>query len=216
MDTTATTFTNRSNAKRAAEAMITKGTAPAVDYGIKPRDDGRFEIVWKTAPRANEITDGFPEETSEADELAEADKPAAATTEEVETEIAEAASPATELATADNAMWARAGHDPADQALKDHKTWLAGQTELAPTDAAPEPAPAATERATAEAAPQPAPEAEAAPQRAPAPAEGEPEPDPFPVGAYVHVGARVLTKTVGSITHWSNERDPTALGGDRL
>jgi hypothetical protein len=50
MDNTAlcSTFSTRSNARRAAEKMITAGIAPAVDYGIKPRDDGRFEIVWKT------------------------------------------------------------------------------------------------------------------------------------------------------------------------
>ena len=42
MDTTASSFTLRKNAKRAAEAMIRKGTAPAVDYGIKPSEDGRF------------------------------------------------------------------------------------------------------------------------------------------------------------------------------
>jgi len=65
MDTTASSFTLRKNAKRAAEAMIRKGTAPAVDYGIKPSDDGRFEIVWKSAKTAP-------------------------TTDEVETEIAEA------------------------------------------------------------------------------------------------------------------------------
>ena len=51
MDNTAS-FSNRSNAKRAAEQAIAKGTAPAVDYGIKPRDDGRFEIVWKAAAAA--------------------------------------------------------------------------------------------------------------------------------------------------------------------
>ena len=58
MDTTASSFTLRKNAKRAAEAMIRKGTAPAVDYGIKPRDDGRFEIVWKigkTAPSTDDV-----------------------------------------------------------------------------------------------------------------------------------------------------------------
>ena len=49
MDTTASSFTLRKNAKRAAEAMIRKGTAPAADYGIKPSGDGRFEIVWKSA-----------------------------------------------------------------------------------------------------------------------------------------------------------------------
>ena len=58
MDTTASGFTLRKNAKRAAEAMIRKGTAPAVDYGIKPGDDGRFEIDWntaKTAPTTDQV-----------------------------------------------------------------------------------------------------------------------------------------------------------------
>jgi hypothetical protein len=49
MDTTATSFSTRSNAKRAAEQMIAKGVAPAADYGIDRRDNGRFEIVWRTA-----------------------------------------------------------------------------------------------------------------------------------------------------------------------
>jgi hypothetical protein len=49
MDTTAS-FSSRSNAKRAAEKMLAAGTAPSVDYGFKPREDGRFEIVWQTAP----------------------------------------------------------------------------------------------------------------------------------------------------------------------
>jgi hypothetical protein len=57
MDTTANTFTNRSNARRAAEAMIAKGTPPALDYGIKPRDDGRFEIVWKTGNAATAVSE---------------------------------------------------------------------------------------------------------------------------------------------------------------
>src|ERR1700731_809931 len=48
MDTTAT-FSNRSNAKRAAEKMIANGTAPAHDYGFKTHEDGRFEIAWQTA-----------------------------------------------------------------------------------------------------------------------------------------------------------------------
>jgi len=49
-DTACSTFSTRSNAKRAAEKMLSAGTAPAVDYRIKPRDDGRFEIKWKTNP----------------------------------------------------------------------------------------------------------------------------------------------------------------------
>src|ERR1700756_2808392 len=55
MDTTASSFTARKNAKRAAEKMIANGKAPAVDYGIRPRDDGRFEIVWKTVPTTGEV-----------------------------------------------------------------------------------------------------------------------------------------------------------------
>src|SRR6202035_1226616 len=55
MDTTASSFTARNNAKRAAEKMIANGKAPAVDFGISPRDDGRFEIVWKTAPTTGEV-----------------------------------------------------------------------------------------------------------------------------------------------------------------
>jgi hypothetical protein len=90
MDTTANTFTKRNNAKRAAEAMIAKGTAPALDYGIKQidnpghSDDGRFEIVWKTGNAATAV--------SEAD-VASAEQNWSGpgwTTDEIETEIAEA------------------------------------------------------------------------------------------------------------------------------
>jgi hypothetical protein len=55
MDTTASTFTARGNAKRAAERMIAKGIAPAINYDIRPREDGRFEIVWNTAPTTGEV-----------------------------------------------------------------------------------------------------------------------------------------------------------------
>ena len=55
MDTTASSFTARNNAKRAAEKMIADGKASAVDYSIRPRDDGRFEIVWKTVPTTGEV-----------------------------------------------------------------------------------------------------------------------------------------------------------------
>jgi hypothetical protein len=53
-----TTFSSRSNAKRAADTAIGKGTVPNVDYEIHPRDDGRFEIVW--------LTRGVPPTTDEA------------------------------------------------------------------------------------------------------------------------------------------------------
>ena len=124
MDTTASSFTLRKNAKRAAEAMIRKGAAPAVEYGIRPSDDGRFEIVWKSVK-------------------------AAPTSDEVETEIAE---------------------PPANQPAA-----------ASPSEAASQPAPAATELATTDAAPQPASEVEAASQPGPAatdpaPALSEPAP----------------------------------------
>src|SRR5690242_17996181 len=87
MDSTASSFTLRKNAKRAAEAMIRNGTAPAVDYDIDPSGNGRFEIVWKTvkaAPTSDEV------ETEIAE--ASADQPAAASQ-------AEAASPPAPVAT---------------------------------------------------------------------------------------------------------------------
>ena len=90
MDTTASRFTLRKNAERAARTMIRKGTAPAVDYGIKSSDDG-FEIVWKianTAPTTDEV------ETEIAE--ASADQPAAASLAEAGSQPAPAA---TKLAT---------------------------------------------------------------------------------------------------------------------
>ena len=72
MDTTASSFTLRKNAERAARAMIRKGTAPAVDYGIKSSDDG-FEIVWKIAKTVT-TTDEVETEIAEAS----AEQPAAA------------------------------------------------------------------------------------------------------------------------------------------
>src|SRR5712671_3013501 len=135
MDTTASSFTLRKNAKRAAEAMIRKGTAPAVDYDINPSGNGRFEIVWKTVK-------------------------AAPTTDEVETEIAEASAdqPAAASPT-------EAASQPAPAA-----------TEPATTDAAPQPA------SEAEAASQPAPVATEA-----APALSEPAPNEWPHGTRVMV-----------------------------
>jgi hypothetical protein len=95
MDTTVSSFTLRKNAKRAAEAMIRKGTAPAIDYGIKPSADGRFEIDWKTEKTAP-ATDEVEIEIAEA----VADQPAAA----LPTEAASQPVPApTEPATTDAA-----------------------------------------------------------------------------------------------------------------
>src|SRR6202023_3239568 len=86
MDTTASSFTLRKNAKRAAEAMIRKGTAPAVDYGIKPSDDGRFEIAWKS-PKTAPTTDEVETEIAEAP----ANQPAAASPTEDASQPAPAA-----------------------------------------------------------------------------------------------------------------------------
>src|SRR5260370_13247899 len=55
MDTTASSFTARNNAKRAAEKMIANGKSPAVDYGIAPSDDGGFVIISKTPPTTRNV-----------------------------------------------------------------------------------------------------------------------------------------------------------------
>src|SRR5215472_7495031 len=77
MGTTASSFSTRSNAKRAAERMIGKGTAPERNYALHGRE-GRFEIVWKRAPVITESIqtanaqsnqngrDHLPEKESEA------------------------------------------------------------------------------------------------------------------------------------------------------
>jgi hypothetical protein len=88
MDATASSFSTRSNAKRAAEQMIAKGTAPAVDYGIKP-SNGRFGVVWKTALTAAEFAETAEAQANQASKAEGEDWPnTAATTEEVETKIA--------------------------------------------------------------------------------------------------------------------------------
>lgn len=158
MDTTASSFTLRKNAKRAAEAMIRKGTAPAVDYDINPNGNGRFEIVWKTVK-------------------------AGPTSDEVETEIAEASAdqPAAASPT-------EAASQPAPAA-----------TEPATTDAAPQPA------SEAEAASPPAPVAAEA-----APALSEPAPNEWPHGARVMVRKRKSWREATIISrldpnHWRAE-----------
>src|ERR1700730_15941988 len=138
MDTTASSFTLRKNAKRAVEAIIRTGTEPAAYYDINPSSNGRFEIVWKTVK-------------------------AAPTSDEVETEIAEASAdqPAAASPT-------EAASQPAPAA-----------TEPATTDAAPQPA------SEAEAASQPAPVATEA-----APALSQPAPNEWPHGTRVMVRKR--------------------------
>ena len=81
--------------KRSAEAMIRKGTAPAIDYVIKSSDNGRFEIVWKIA-KTEPTTDEVETEIAEAS----ADQPVAASPTEAASQPAPAA---TEPGTADAA-----------------------------------------------------------------------------------------------------------------
>jgi hypothetical protein len=121
MDTTVSSFTLRKNAKRAADAMIRKGTAPAIDYGIKPSANGRFEIVWKTA-KAAPATDEVEIQLAEAS----ADEPAAA----LPTEASQPAPAATEPATGD------AAPQPVSQA----------EAASQPAPRVPEPAPALSEQ----------------------------------------------------------------------
>src|SRR5437763_14117789 len=133
MDTTASRFTLRKNAERAARTMIRKGTAPAVDYGIKSSDDG-FEIVWKIAKTAP-------------------------TTDEVETEIAEASAeqpPAASLA--------EAASQPAPSATEPATANAAPPQPTSEAEAASQPAPVATE---------------------PFPALSEPAPNQWPHGTSV-------------------------------
>src|SRR3984893_9656082 len=117
MHTIACPFTLRKNAKRAAEAMIRKGTAPAVDYGIKPSDDGRFEIVWKSAKTAP-TTDEVETEIAKAP----ANQPAAVSPPEDAPQHAPAA---TELATTDAAPQpaSEAASQPAPTATEPAPAW---------------------------------------------------------------------------------------------
>ena len=110
---TTSTFTLRKNAKRAAEAMIRKGTAPAIDYSIKHCDDGRFEIVWKTAKTTpttdeveTEIVEALADQPAAASPTGAASQPGPAATEPATTDAApqpaseaEAASPPAPVAT---------------------------------------------------------------------------------------------------------------------
>jgi hypothetical protein len=98
MDDTASSFSTRSNAKRAAEQMIAKGTALTVDYDIKPRN-GRFEVIWKTALTTAEFAETNEAQVNQASKAEAGDWPnTAATTDKVEVEIATATANADESA----------------------------------------------------------------------------------------------------------------------
>ena len=139
MDSTASSFTLRKNAKRAAEAMIRKGTAPTIDYGIELGANGRFEIVWKTA-KAVPAIHGVEIQLAEAS----ADEPAAA----LPTEASPPASAATERATSDAAPQPVSEAEAASQrapAAAEPATTEAAPQRAAEVEAASQPAPATTE-----------------------------------------------------------------------
>src|SRR3984893_6414516 len=150
MDTTASSFTLRKNAKRAAEAIIRKGIAPAVDYGIKLSDDGRFEIVWKIATSAP-------------------------TTDEVETEIAEASADQSAAA-----LPTEAASQPAPAATEPATANHAPPQPTPEGEAASQPAPVATERF---------------------PALSEPAPNQWPHGTSVMVRKRKSWREATIISH---------------
>jgi hypothetical protein len=124
MDTTVSSFTLRKNAKRAAEAMIRKGTAPAIDYGIRPSANGRFEIVWKTA-KAAPATDEVEIQLAEAS----ADEPAATLPTEAASQPAPAA---TKPATSNAAPQRVSEAEAASQATPAATELVAALSEQAP------------------------------------------------------------------------------------
>jgi hypothetical protein len=114
MDTTVSSFTLRKNAKRAADAMIRKGTAPAIDYRIKPSDNGQFEIVWKTA-KAAPVTDEVEIKIAEASAV----QPVAASPSEAASQPAPAATePATTEAAPERASEVEVASQPAPAATE--------------------------------------------------------------------------------------------------
>jgi hypothetical protein len=132
MYTTASKFTLRKNAKRAAAAMIRKGIAPATEYTIrridKPGklDDGRFEIVWNTEEAETAVTEGdvvaAEENWSEP----------GVTTDEVEAELEAATEPAA-AATGPAPAEGAPEHAPSAEAAPERAP--------APADGDPEPDP---------------------------------------------------------------------------
>jgi len=99
-------YAARKNARRAAEKMIADGKAPAVDYGITLREDGRFLIKWKVkrAPTTEQVeaeltaateaaTSGSAPETGAEPAVTSDSEPAAADTTRTEPESAVAENP---------------------------------------------------------------------------------------------------------------------------
>jgi hypothetical protein len=86
--------------RSAAEKLLAAGAAPAVDYGIKERQDGRFEIKWKTTPvptgasKPPASTDLSPDEPASTGAPVPPAAPAAPTTHAIETRAAAQGDPA--------------------------------------------------------------------------------------------------------------------------
>src|ERR1700730_823979 len=89
-----TTFSTRSNAKRAAEKAIATGTAPSIDYGIKGHASGRFQISW----HRNGGTEEVPTTEQVAEEIATA-------TAEAEAEPITEAAPSAEFSDEEPDPW---------------------------------------------------------------------------------------------------------------
>lgn len=113
--TTTTTYSSRSNAKRAADAAIQKGTAPSVHYQIvKPHRGSRFEIVWQPTPADAEVIDRDIA-TERLHELADAGQPQAQPVAQPEqaTDAAESPpAPETEANEASDKTEAETASDP--------------------------------------------------------------------------------------------------------
>jgi hypothetical protein len=93
--TTEPTFTDRSNARRAAKRLLAAGQAPAVDFDILPSEADRFVIHWHTPGAVEaEIAQAPAEPTMTPDEALDSicgDGTAAIMTEAVSAETPEPA-----------------------------------------------------------------------------------------------------------------------------
>jgi hypothetical protein len=116
-------YTARKNAKRAAEKMIANRKAPSVDYAIRPRHEGRFEIIRK-AIRAAPTTEEVEAELTVATETVTADSGPAdptPTQAEIDAQPVDTGEPrgfddvAPEIPSAETqsaSTWAEPQHDP--------------------------------------------------------------------------------------------------------
>jgi hypothetical protein len=74
MDATTQTYSNRSNARKAALRQIETGKAPATSFDIDKTDGARFEVMWnivETPAQPAEAPAGTPAETAQPEDSAE-------------------------------------------------------------------------------------------------------------------------------------------------